>query len=158
MSGLSNDTKKHTTKSHETIPFNNSRMRRHLRLENPRVWQITMISQIFPLRNMGTDYVRNISKNSLLLSKYFLDMTNTVFLTFQTQYILDFSSANRSGTHGIWQTQRFSSLKMSLLYNLSHRAFQQSLLKLGVHSGQDLFPSWPCAGFIRQKDGKEDSI
>jgi hypothetical protein len=40
-------------------------------------------------------------KNNLLLSSYFLDMTNTVFFpTFQTQNILDFSSASLSGTLG----------------------------------------------------------
>jgi hypothetical protein len=39
-------------------------------------------------------------KYSLLLSYYSLDMTNTGFPTFQTQYILDFSSASRRGKLG----------------------------------------------------------
>jgi hypothetical protein len=39
-------------------------------------------------------------KNSLLLSEYSFDFTNTVYPTFQTQYILDFSSASGSGTLG----------------------------------------------------------
>jgi hypothetical protein len=34
------------------------------------------------------------AKNSLLLSEYSLDMTKTVFPTFQTQYILNFSWAS----------------------------------------------------------------
>jgi hypothetical protein len=52
------------------------------RIENPSVWQILMFSQIFPMRNMGRLlYVRNFynKKNSLLLSKYSLDMANNVF-------------------------------------------------------------------------------
>jgi Mn2+/Fe2+ NRAMP family transporter len=36
-------------------------------------------------------------KNNLLLQYYSLDMTNTVFPTFQTPYILYFSLASRSG-------------------------------------------------------------
>jgi hypothetical protein len=34
-------------------------------------------------------------KNSLMLSYYSLDMTNTVFTMFQTQFLFDFSSASR---------------------------------------------------------------
>jgi hypothetical protein len=37
-------------------------------------------------------------KNSLLLFEYSIDMTNTVFPMFQTQYFLNFSSTSRSGT------------------------------------------------------------
>jgi hypothetical protein len=40
-------------------------------------------------------------------------MTNTVFPMFQSQYILDFSSASHNGTLVF---ARFSSLKMSLQY------------------------------------------
>jgi hypothetical protein len=36
-------------------------------------------------------------------------MANTVFPTFQTQYILDFSSASRSGTLGLPNTEIFPS-------------------------------------------------
>jgi hypothetical protein len=42
-------------------------------------------------------------------------MTNTVFPTFQTQYILDFSSASRNRNIGICRTLRFSSIEMLLL-------------------------------------------
>jgi hypothetical protein len=48
-------------------------------------------------REIWLDFEQNIcKKNSLLLSLYFLDMTNTVFSMFQTQYILNFLSASRS--------------------------------------------------------------
>jgi hypothetical protein len=43
-------------------------------------------------------------------------MAKAVFLTFQTQFNLDFLSASRSGTLGFANTQSFSSLKMSLQY------------------------------------------
>jgi hypothetical protein len=39
-------------------------------------------------------------ENSLLLSLYTLDMNNTDFPTFPTQYILDFPSASRRKTIG----------------------------------------------------------
>jgi hypothetical protein len=42
-------------------------------------------------------------------------MTNTVFSTFQTQYILDFSTASRTGTLGFAKALSFSRLKMLLL-------------------------------------------
>jgi hypothetical protein len=39
------------------------------RIENPSVWQIPMLSQIFPMRNMGRLCVKRLyKKNSLLLS------------------------------------------------------------------------------------------
>jgi hypothetical protein len=59
-----------------------SRVRVPLRIENPSVWQIPMCSQIFPMRNMGRLCAKLLEKNSLLLSQYFLDMTNTVFQCF----------------------------------------------------------------------------
>jgi hypothetical protein len=38
---------------------------------------------------------KTMEKNSLMLSEYSLDMTNTVFPMFQTQFLFDFSSASR---------------------------------------------------------------
>jgi hypothetical protein len=49
---------------------------------------------------MGRLCAKRLLKNSFLLSKYSLDMTNTVFPTFQTPYILDFSSVSFSGKLG----------------------------------------------------------
>jgi hypothetical protein len=39
-------------------------------------------------------------KNIILPSQYSFDITNTIFPTFQTQYMLDFTSARRSETLG----------------------------------------------------------
>jgi hypothetical protein len=59
-------------------------------------------------------------------------MTNTIFSTFQTQYILDFSSASRRGTLGFAKTLRFSRPKMLLqvaptLHILSLHTYRASL-------------------------------
>jgi hypothetical protein len=53
---------------------------------------------------------KTIVKNRLLLSYYSLEMTNTVFPAFQTQYILDFSSASRIAEHwDLPNTEKFQS-------------------------------------------------
>jgi hypothetical protein len=59
---------------------------------NPSVWQ-SLCSERFYLREIWPVSEQNVCKESLLLSYYSLDMTNTVFSRFQTQYITDFLSA-----------------------------------------------------------------
>jgi hypothetical protein len=54
-------------------------------------------------------------KNSLLLSS--LNMTTTVLPTFQTQYILDFSSASHSGTQGFANCAAIAQKTRSVRWN-----------------------------------------
>jgi hypothetical protein len=54
------------------------------RMENPCVLHILMFSQIFPMRNVGIDYVWNVCKKIFYCYLTSIDMmTNIVFLMFQ---------------------------------------------------------------------------
>jgi hypothetical protein len=64
-------------------------------------------------------------------------MTNTVFTTFQTQYILDFSSASRSGTLGFAKHEIFTSKDVAsvLKYRVTFWANSSLIFHIALNSG-----------------------
>jgi hypothetical protein len=71
------------------------------RKENPSVWQITMFSQICPMRNMGIDYVRNICKKKVYFCLTIPQIWPTLFFSnvSEIHYILESSHQQAVAEH-----------------------------------------------------------